>query len=97
MEMAEPETMLRACPNCDARYKVVRIEANPTDKFREIICKSRGGPLQAQFELPHILLLRSDGIDAPLRRRAEKMARKGVYGNHIPKLVCHTIVSRMVF
>jgi predicted Zn finger-like uncharacterized protein len=40
--------MLRACPNCDARYKVVRVESGPTDKFCEITCKSCGGRLEGR-------------------------------------------------
>lgn len=42
------DTLLRACPNCAARYKVVRIDAAPTDAFREITCKACGGPLQGR-------------------------------------------------
>ena len=42
------DTMLRACPNCAAQYKVVRIEVVPTDAFREITCKACGGPLQGR-------------------------------------------------
>jgi len=46
--MFEPDTMISKCPNCDARYKVVRVEADQTQKFREITCKSCGGPLQGR-------------------------------------------------
>jgi hypothetical protein len=46
--MAKPETMVRTCPNCDALYKVVRLEAEPNVKFREITCKACGGPLQGR-------------------------------------------------
>jgi hypothetical protein len=43
------------CPTCDAKYKVVRIEAAPTHD-RQIICVSCGGPLlsrQGKFLLKY--------------------------------------------
>ena len=42
------DTILRACPNCAAQYKVVCIEVVPTDGFREITCKACGSPLQGR-------------------------------------------------
>jgi hypothetical protein len=42
------DTIPPACPNSDARYKVIRIEASPTDEFREITSKSCGGPLHGR-------------------------------------------------
>jgi hypothetical protein len=44
----DDRTILRRCPNCDAQYKVVRVEVSPTDNFREITCVSCGGPLQGR-------------------------------------------------
>ena len=32
------------CPDCQAQYKVVRVEASPTDD-RPLVCLSCGGPL----------------------------------------------------
>jgi hypothetical protein len=43
-----PDTIIRTCPNCAARYKIVRVNAGPPDTFREITCKSCGGPLPAR-------------------------------------------------
>ena len=43
------------CPTCDAKYKVVRIEAAPTQD-RQIECASCGGPLldrQGRFVLKY--------------------------------------------
>jgi hypothetical protein len=55
------------CPNCAAKYKVVRVEApsEPTTD-REIVCLSCGGPLydrEDKFLLKYFLVERS-------RRRA---------------------------
>jgi len=50
------------CPNCDALYKVVRVEAGPA-KTREITCRKCGGPLRGR-EGQHVLkyfLLRPSG------------------------------------
>jgi hypothetical protein len=46
--MNDKESIIRGCPNCDAQYKVVRVEVSPTDTFREITCLSCGGPLQGR-------------------------------------------------
>jgi predicted Zn finger-like uncharacterized protein len=36
------------CPNCNALYKVVRMEAKSTAGDREITCRSCGAPLQGR-------------------------------------------------
>jgi predicted RNA-binding Zn-ribbon protein involved in translation (DUF1610 family) len=41
--MAETATRFR-CPNCEAEYKVVRVEAFPTHD-QPLLCLSCGGPL----------------------------------------------------
>jgi predicted RNA-binding Zn-ribbon protein involved in translation (DUF1610 family) len=33
------------CPNCEAEYKVVRVEAPPMPEDRQLTCLSCGGPL----------------------------------------------------
>jgi len=48
LAMNDRVTTLQKCPSCDAQYKVVGVEVNPTDKFREITCLSCGGPLQGR-------------------------------------------------
>ena len=48
LAMPDRDPILRRCPNCDAQYKVVRLEVNQSDNFREITCVSCGGPLQGR-------------------------------------------------
>jgi len=45
-DMAAPQ--LFNCPNCGAEYKLVRVEADPTTKIRELTCVKCGGPLHAR-------------------------------------------------
>jgi len=57
------------CPNCDARYKVVRIEAAPTHD-RQIVCVGCGRPLlgrQGKFVLKYF---RTEGGREIMGRRA---------------------------
>ena len=68
--MNDKEPVLRRCPNCDAKYKVIRVEVSPTDKFREITCVACGGPLQGRegtWALKYFL--------ASERRRAPRSSR----------------------
>jgi hypothetical protein len=47
------------CPNCDALYQVVKVEAAPQTGFHEIACRSCGTPLPARdgdFVLKYFLL-----------------------------------------
>jgi hypothetical protein len=48
--MLDSQSTLFECPNCAAKYKVVRVEApeGPTTD-REIICVSCGGPLDQEI------------------------------------------------
>ena len=56
------------CPNCGAKYTIVRVEAPPRPKTdREITCVTCGGPLQGRqgaFVLKYFL------VERP-RRRAQ--------------------------
>jgi predicted Zn finger-like uncharacterized protein len=36
------------CPNCDASYMVVQVQAAPSTLYRQIKCRSCDGPLEAQ-------------------------------------------------
>jgi predicted RNA-binding Zn-ribbon protein involved in translation (DUF1610 family) len=36
------------CPNCGARYNVVRMESHKVDLDNQITCRSCGGPLQGR-------------------------------------------------
>jgi hypothetical protein len=61
--MPETETKFR-CPNCEAEYKVVRIEAPPTREDRQLTCLSCGGPIrnrEGKFALKYFRV--SDGAD----------------------------------
>jgi hypothetical protein len=33
------------CPNCQALYQIVKVEAGPETDNREIVCRACGGPL----------------------------------------------------
>jgi hypothetical protein len=47
------------CPNCEARYQLVKVEAGPESKDRELTCRSCGGPLASReggYVLKYFLL-----------------------------------------
>jgi predicted Zn finger-like uncharacterized protein len=47
------------CPNCQALYDVVKVEAGPETTLHEVMCLSCGGPLLARegkFVLKYFLL-----------------------------------------
>lgn len=46
--MATPSASQFDCPNCGARYKVVRMEADKIDVEREIVCRRCGDPLEGR-------------------------------------------------
>jgi hypothetical protein len=59
--MLNPATHTFRCPNCEAEYKVVRVEAPPTHD-RQLICLSCGAPLhnrEGKFALKYFRV--SDG------------------------------------
>ena len=48
-----------ACPNCNALYELVKVEAGPETVDREMACRSCGTPLSAmegKFVLKYFLL-----------------------------------------
>jgi hypothetical protein len=48
-----------ACPNCNALYQVIKVEAGPETTDQEIACRSCGGPLagrEGKFVLKYFLL-----------------------------------------
>jgi hypothetical protein len=58
-------------PNCGARYKLVRVEAEPAGTDRQIVCRSCGAPLvgrEAHFVLKYFLVGRP-------RRQAKRPGR----------------------
>jgi hypothetical protein len=47
------------CPNCQALYQIVKVEAGPETDLREIVCRACGGPLvgrDGKFVLKYFLL-----------------------------------------
>ena len=60
------------CPNCDALYMVVHVQAAPLTLYRQITCRSCDGPLEAQkgrFILKYFLLEeRRKGPAQPIRK-----------------------------
>jgi hypothetical protein len=47
------------CPNCEARYHLVKVEAEPESKVRAITCRVCSGPLsprEGKFVLKYFLL-----------------------------------------
>jgi hypothetical protein len=47
------------CPNCDALYQIVRVEAAPETSFREIACGDCGAPFpvrEGKFVLKYFML-----------------------------------------
>ena len=47
------------CPNCDALYELVKMEAGPETVAREVACRSCGAPLsgmEGNFVLKYFLL-----------------------------------------
>jgi hypothetical protein len=46
------------CPNCQALYYIVKVEAGPETDSREIVCRACGGPLvgrEGKFVLKYFL------------------------------------------
>ena len=68
--MSDPLSVSFNCPNCGARYEVVRIEEPPRPTHREVTCLSCGGPLhgrEGKFVLKYFLTDRA-------KRRAYRAA-----------------------
>jgi hypothetical protein len=67
------DTISFKCPNCNAEYKVVRIEAPPA-LGNELVCLSCGGPLsnrEGKFALKYFRLGGSQGLQPVRGRRAK--------------------------
>ena len=70
--MPKPQVSRFTCPNCDASYMVVHVQAAPLTLYRQITCRSCDGPLEAQkgrFILKYFLL--EDG-----RKGTAELSRK---------------------
>jgi predicted RNA-binding Zn-ribbon protein involved in translation (DUF1610 family) len=55
------------CPNCGARYALVRVEAEGVEADGELACRSCGGPLQG-YDGPFIL--KYFLVERPRRQRS---------------------------
>jgi hypothetical protein len=80
------------CPNCQALYQIVKVEASPETDDREIICRACRYPLVARegkLVLKYFLLRKGGGVARLTRRRI---------GPHRPVLRqswrCHLQVDR---
>jgi DNA-directed RNA polymerase subunit RPC12/RpoP len=53
------------CPNCEALYHIVKVEADPQSVDREIACRACGGPLparEAKFVMKYFLLRKASRV-----------------------------------
>jgi hypothetical protein len=46
--VAKPDVSRFECPNCGAKYKLVRVEADPKIINRQITCRSCGAPFHGR-------------------------------------------------
>ena len=46
--LATPKPELFACPNCGARYTLVRAEADRASVSGQVVCRGCGGPLNGR-------------------------------------------------
>jgi DNA-directed RNA polymerase subunit RPC12/RpoP len=54
-----PVTTRFDCPNCGAKYNLVRAEPGPDTRDREIVCRKCGGPLrgrEGKYVLKYLLV-----------------------------------------
>src|SRR6516225_8362121 len=49
------------CPNCEAEYKVVRVESPPSQQDRQLLCLNCGGPLHNRDGKFALKYFRTDG------------------------------------
>ena len=64
------------CPNCQALYDLVKVEAGPETTLREVTCLSCGRPLSARegkFVLKYFMLREAS--------RSQKLRRRRIVGN----------------
>jgi predicted Zn finger-like uncharacterized protein len=53
------------CPNCDALYHIVKVQAGPETVAREITCRACGGPFpgrEGKFAMKYFLLRKAGRI-----------------------------------
>ncbi len=67
------------CPNCNALYQIVKVEAGPETDNREITCRACGGPLAGRdgiFVCKYFLLRKSARPDPRARRGSQRHIRE---------------------
>ena len=67
---SEPDVSRFDCPNCGAKYKLVRVEADPKTINRQITCRSCGAPFHGRegtLALKYFMVDRPR-VRAPARR-----------------------------
>jgi hypothetical protein len=68
------------CPNCNALYQVVKVEAGPETLNREITCRSCGGPFpnrEGKFVIKYFLLRNAARIQKWKRPYRHYRAERG--------------------
>jgi hypothetical protein len=68
------------CPNCNALYQVVRVEAGPETTYRAITCRSCGAPFpsrEGRFVIKYFLL-RNGGRTQKWKRPHRYKHRRGI-------------------
>jgi predicted Zn finger-like uncharacterized protein len=66
------------CPNCNAHYRLIKVEAGPETGNREIRCRACGGPLPRRdgiFVCKYFLLWKALPPDRRPRRGSSQRAK----------------------
>jgi hypothetical protein len=67
------------CPNCQALYQIVKVEAGPETDSREIVCRACGGPLvgrAGKFVLKYFLCERPRAVGDEPRGHSTRFATR---------------------
>ena len=70
-----------ACPNCNALYQVVKVEAGPETADSEITCRVCGGPLagrEGKFVLKYFLLREATRRERRLKAKSQVSATRTI-------------------
>jgi hypothetical protein len=66
------------CPNCDALYQLVKVEAGPETSDREIACRACGAPLpvrEGKFVLKYFMLREATRVRKWKRTRRQLLVQ----------------------
>ena len=67
------------CPNCNALYQIVKVEAGPETVDLEVVCRICGAPFQGRedgFVLKYFLLRKAARVDPRVRRISQRARPK---------------------